>query len=74
MLGAIRDRINGDQHDGKVVPIALLEKDGYKNEYGPQRNPVFRIVDWMALNGPAPVSPTPPSTTAPEQPRRRRVA
>ena len=42
LLGAIRDRINGDQHDNKVVPIALLERDGYKNEYGPQRNPVFR--------------------------------
>ena len=76
LLGAIRDRINGDQHDGKVVPIALLEKDGYKNEYGPQRNPVFRIIDWMALSGPPPVSEpvSPPPPPPPEHPRRRPAA
>ena len=35
-------------------------------------NPVFRIINWMVLNGPVPVSI--PSTTAPDQPHRRRVA
>ena len=27
LIEAVRDRLNGGQHDGKVSPIALLEKD-----------------------------------------------
>ena len=55
LLGAIRDRLNGGQHDGKVVADrapgeGLLQT----TQYGQHRKPVFTIVDWMPLNGPAP--------------------
>ena len=71
LIEAIRNRLNGGQHDGKVVPIVVLERDSYQHaKYGP----VLRIVDWMPFDGPAPEpapAPEPPPT---EQPRRRRVA
>ena len=35
LIEAVRDRLNGDQHDGKVSPIVLLEKDSYPHpQYG----------------------------------------
>ena len=73
MLDLVRDRLNGGQHDGKIVPIALLEKDSYQHgQYGKVWFPVLNTIDWMPLDGPA---PTPPSKSSPvEQPRRRRVA
>ena len=73
MVDLIRDRINGGQHDGKIAPIALLEKDSYQHsQYGKVWFPVLNTIDWMPLDGPA---PTPPSKSSPvEQPRRRRVA
>ena len=75
IVDEVRDRLNGGQHDGKIVPIALLEKDSYQHvKHGPTPYPVLTIVDWMPLDGPAPapapVEPTPPV----DQPRRRRVA
>src|SRR5262249_18408717 len=75
MLDLIRDRLNSGQHDGKVVPIVLLDKDSYQHsEHGRVWLPVLKIVDWMSLDGPAPtpapVEPPPPV----DQPRRRRVA
>ena len=74
LIPAIRDRLNGGQHGGKVVPVALLEKDSYRNDYGLQRKPVFNIIEWMPLAGPAPApAPSPPPSST-EQPRRRRVA
>src|SRR5262245_3368831 len=69
----VRDRINSGQHDGKIVPIVLLEKDSYQHvQYGKVWFPVLNTIDWMSLDGPA---PTPAPEPAPvEQPRRRRVA
>jgi hypothetical protein len=71
LIEAIRDRLNGGQHDGKVSPIVHLEKDNYqKPPHGKIWIPVLTVVDWMSpLTGPAPASPPPT-----EQPRRRRVA
>ena len=76
MVDQVRDRLNSGQHDGKIAPIVLLEKDSYPHtQYGRIWCPVFNIVDWMPLSGPAP-APTPASPPPPptEQPRRRRVA
>ena len=75
MVDEVRDRLNSGQHGGKIVPIALLEKDSYQHvKHGPTPYPVLNRVDWMSLDGPAPTSapaePTPPV----DQPRRRRVA
>jgi hypothetical protein len=77
IVDQVRDRINGGQHDNKIVPIVLLEKDSYPHpQYGKVWVPVLTIVDWMPLDGPAPaptpVEPTPPPPV--DQPRRRRVA
>jgi hypothetical protein len=77
LLPEIRDRINGGQHNGKVAPIARFKKVSYQNDFGKQWKPVFDIVDWMPLDGPAPapapVAPPPPASPPPaEQPRRRR--
>jgi len=73
MVDQVRDRINGGQHDGKIVPIVLLEKDSYPHpQYGKVWVPVLTIVDWMPLDGPAPTPAPKPSPV--EQPRRRRVA
>ena len=76
MVDLVRDRINSGQHDGKIVPIVLLEKDSYQHsQYGKVWFPVLNTVDWMSLDGPAPASaPTPTSPPPAEQPRRRRVA
>jgi len=73
LVDELRNRLNGNQHNGKIVPIALLEKDGYQHpKHGPTAIPVLTIVDWMPLDGPAPTpAPKPPPV---EQPRRRRVA
>jgi hypothetical protein len=73
MVEQVRDRLSSGQHDGKIVPIVLLDKDSYQHsQYGKVWFPVLTIVDWMPLDGPAPVpaEPTPPD----DQPRRRRVA
>ena len=35
LIEAVRDRLNGGQHDGKVAPIVQLEKDSYPHpQYG----------------------------------------
>jgi hypothetical protein len=74
LLETVRDRINGGQHDGNIVPVVLLEKDSYQHsEFGRIPVPVLTIVDWMPLDGPAP-APKPASPPPAEQPRRRRVA
>jgi len=74
MVDLVRDRINSGQHDGKIVPIVLLEKDSYQHsQYGRVWYPVLNTVDWMSLSGPAP-TPEPAPQSPIEQPRRRRVA
>jgi hypothetical protein len=74
LIEAIRDRLGGSQHDGKVSPIVHLEKDSYQHgQYGRVWTPMMRVVDWMSPYGPAP-APAPTSPPPAEQPRRRRVA
>ena len=73
MVDEVRDRLNSGQHDGKIAPIVLLEKDSYPHsQFGKVWFPVLNTIDWMPLDGPAPTpTPEPPPV---EQPRRRRVA
>ena len=73
LINKVRDRLNGGQHGGKVVPIVQCEKASYPHsQYGRVWEPVMTIVDWMPLAGPAPAPESSPPS--PEQPRRRRVA
>ena len=74
LIEAVRDRLNGGQHDGKVSPIVLLEKDSYPHpQYGKR---VDADADDRRLDAAGAVRhrrlrrPSPPPT---EQPRRRRV-
>jgi hypothetical protein len=73
LIEAVRDRLNGGQHDDKVSPIVRLENSSYPHpQYGKTWIPVLPVADWMSLDGPPPVSePVSPPPT--EQPRRRRV-
>jgi hypothetical protein len=78
LVELVRDRLNSGQHNGKIAPIALLEKDSYPHgQYGKVWIPLLTIVDWMPLDGPAPTpapAPTSKSASPPaEQPRRRRA-
>lgn len=80
-LDEVRNRLNGGQHDGNIVPIVVHDKDSYVHkQYGKTWLPILNIVGWMSFDGPAPAptpEPTPtPSPTSPgaDQPRRRRVA
>jgi hypothetical protein len=74
VIEAVRDRLNGGAHDGKVAPIVRLEKDSYTHaQFGRVWTPQLRIVEWMPLSGPTP-APAPGSPPPTEQPRRRRVA
>jgi hypothetical protein len=78
MIETVRDRINSGEHGGKVAPVVRLERDSYPHpEHGRILYPVWTIVDWMPLEGPAPspkpTAPTPTPTSSAEQPRRRRV-
>jgi hypothetical protein len=74
LIDMVRDRFDGGEHGGKVVPIVRLEKDSYPHQqYGRIWFPVLTLKDWMPLDGPAP-APEPASPPPAEQPRRRRVA
>ena len=74
LIDTVRDRLNGGQHDGNVVPILTLEKDSDPHaQYGRVWTPLLTVVDWMPLDGPAP-APKPAASPPAEQPRRRRVA
>jgi hypothetical protein len=74
LIDEIRDRIAGGQHDGKVSPVALLRKDSYPHtQYGKVWTPQLEIVEWMALDGPAPAPVPESSPQSEQQPRRRRV-
>jgi hypothetical protein len=78
LINIVRDRVIGGLHDDNVSPIVLLERSNYTKDYGLTWVPVLTIVDWMPLNGPAPVaapasSPPPSAPPAGEPTRRRRV-
>ena len=74
LIEQIRDRLNDDQHGGRVSPIVLLKKDSYLHpQYGKVWTPTLTIVDWMLLNGPAPAPEPASSPTPAEPPRRRRL-
>lgn len=78
LIDAVRERLNGGQHDGKIVPVVALGRDSYPHpEYGKTWIPVLSIVDWVSFDGPTskPAAPTPkPAAPRPDlQPRRRRV-
>jgi hypothetical protein len=80
LVEEVRDRLNGKMHGGKVSPIVRLDKSSYTNSYGKIWSPLFDVITWMSLDGPAPAGSTPPpppspppSAAAAEQPRRRRV-
>ena len=77
LIEAVRDRLNGGQHDGKVAPIVRLEKDCYQHpQYGKTLDAGAddRRLDVAGRSGAGAgagaTSPPPPA----EQPRRRRVA
>src|SRR5262245_3676301 len=82
LIMTIRDRLNEGRHDGKVAPIVQLGQDSYPHsQHGKIWYPVLTVVDWMSLDGPddpapapAPASPSAPTSSAEQQPRRRRVA
>jgi len=81
LIEAVRDRLNGGEHGGKVAPIVHLQKHSYSHpQFGRVWTPLLTIVDWMPLGGPAPAPtpasppPAPVSPPTTEQPRRRRVA
>jgi len=76
LIELVRDRLNSGQHDGKIAPIVLLEKDSYQHvQHGKVWIPVLNVVGWMSLDGPAPEPAPEPAPQSPsEQPRRRRVA
>ena len=76
LVDKVRDRLTGQQHDGKVVPVVKLENSSYPHDnYGKTYVPVMTFDHWMSMEGPVPASeptPTPPPPPT-EQPRRRRV-
>jgi hypothetical protein len=51
-IDAIRDRLNKNQHGGKVVPVGFLEKSSYTGRYGLIWEPEIRIVGWISMGGP----------------------
>ena len=66
LIEAVRDRLNGGQHDGKVVADRACSKSTHypHRQYGKTWIPLLTIVDWMPLNGPAPApAPASPSPT-----------
>src|SRR5262245_45561260 len=70
LIDRVRTRLDSNKHDGKIVPIVLLEKDSYQHgQYGKVWFPVLTDVDWMTLDGPAPAPATPTPTPSVDQPR-----
>jgi hypothetical protein len=84
LVVAVRNRANGGQHNGDLVPIVSLDRDSYPHKkHGRVWFPLMTIRQWMSPENkapPPPPTPTPPSSPAPAndrappEPRRRRVA
>ena len=69
---AVAAQIDKDQ--SKPVPVVTLERDHYQHKsYGRIYTPVFKIVDWVSMDGPADEADDAPAA-AEEPKRRRRVA
>ena len=67
---AIANQVEADQT--KPVPVVRLKKDHYAHKsYGKIYTPVFEIVEWVGMDGEAPVAEV---EEAPAAGRRRRVA
>lgn len=63
-----------DKDSSKIVPVVELQKDSYSHKsYGKIFTPVFKIAQWVGMDGPADAGSTeePASDAAPQ--RRRRV-
>jgi len=46
-----------DEDPGNIVPVVHLDGDHYNHKaYGRTYTPVFRVVDWIPMDGPAPVA------------------
>ena len=64
---AIANQVDADQT--KPVPVVLLKKEHYQHKsYGRIYTPLFDIVEWVGMDGEAPVV----EDAAPEAPARRR--
>jgi len=64
-----------DKDQTKIVPVVTLGKDHYQHKsYGRIYTPVFDVVEWMSMDGPAAEAEAeaPAAEAAPA--RRRRVA
>ena len=74
----LAEQVEKDQ--SKPVAVVQLEKDSYSHKsYGKIFTPVFKIVKWIGLDGPAAVAAEEPAPTAdepaaPTEGRRRRRA
>lgn len=65
---AVAAQIDKDQ--SKPVPVITLEKDHYQHKsYGRIFTPVFKVVEWVSMDGPADEAE---SEAAAEEPKRRR--
>ena len=63
-----------DKDSSKPVPIVTLGKDHYQHKsYGRIYTPMFKIADWVSMDGPADEADDAPAA-AEEPKRRRRVA
>lgn len=71
---AIATQVEKDQD--KPVPVVELGKEQYTHKsYGRIYNPVFKIIDWVGMDGEAPAEEAPEELAAPEAeaaPARRR--
>ena len=70
---AIATQVEKDQ--GKPVPVVKLEKDSYSHKsYGRIYTPVFKVVEWVSMNGTeAEVTENVAAEEAPASGRRRRA-
>ena len=63
-----------DKDQSKPVPVVTLERDHYQHKsYGRIYTPMFKIADWVSMDGPADEADDAPAA-AEEPKRRRRVA
>ena len=70
---AIANQVAMDQ--SRPVPVVLLEQEHYQHkQYGKIFTPIFKLVEWVAMNGEAEAPKLAEPEPAPEPTRRRRRA